>query len=334
MHLVVPVFPFDPKLENLPHYFSQEFESNLLSRWQNMEMNKDVVIEIIDREVLGYRLEKRCVICFSVKYRHMTTDATRTAKFIVKIYRPRHVERAANILKMLAENGFSPDKNNDLTVPKLLYSDKVKGELHLEYVTGNMLHNLTSSIIFEQACIASGRLLKKLHSIHGVGMPEFTAVNELTELSVKVELGRMLFPALQKEFMEIFDNLNKEKPESPYNVCSHRDFYDKQVLYSEDRTTLLDCDNLAMADPALDYGNFIAHLTLRSLQHPDDSHRIETGIHAFKNAYGKDDKSLGTRAAWWYKTSLVRLAVLYGLRPRWKHLAAVLLKQARTIKAF
>ncbi len=44
-------------------------------------------------------------------------------------------------------------------------------------------------------------------------------------------------------------------------VLLHRDFYHDQVLLSEDRTWLVDLDLIALGNPAIDVGNFLAHLT-------------------------------------------------------------------------
>ena len=46
----------------------------------------------------------------------------------------------------------------------------------------------------------------------------------------------------------------------------HRDFYHDQVLVGDHGLSLLDLDDAAMSEPALDVANFLAHLTLLSLQ--------------------------------------------------------------------
>lgn len=46
--------------------------------------------------------------------------------------------------------------------------------------------------------------------------------------------------------------------------AAHRDFYHDQVILDADRVWLLDFDLAAVADPALDPGNFLAHLTEQS----------------------------------------------------------------------
>jgi len=63
------------------------------------------------------------------------------------------------------------------------------------------------------------------------------------------------------------DHLAKTLPQCE-PVCSHRDFYFDHVIVDGSRLYLLDFDLYCKADPGLDTGNFIAHLTeyaLRSL---------------------------------------------------------------------
>jgi Ser/Thr protein kinase RdoA (MazF antagonist) len=48
----------------------------------------------------------------------------------------------------------------------------------------------------------------------------------------------------------------------------HRDFYDGQVLMNGDRLAILDFDDAAMSEPAVDVANFLAHLRLLRLEQP------------------------------------------------------------------
>jgi aminoglycoside phosphotransferase (APT) family kinase protein len=72
--------------------------------------------------------------------------------------------------------------------------------------------------------------------------------------------------------LDVCDRLGSAIPDGePRRV--HRDFYQDQVIVGEDgRLYLLDLDLYAEGDPAVDAGNFLAHLTewgLRALGDPD-----------------------------------------------------------------
>ena len=109
----------------------------------------------------------------------------------------------------------------------------------------------------------------------------------------------------------------------------HRDFYDKQVLYTAGRTTLLDFDNISPGDPAQDVGNFLSHLDLRRMQHPGTGPEIASAGEAFCESYGGQDRSFDRRVTWWQAATSLRLAGLYALRPRWHDLTLELVEQCR-----
>lgn len=65
----------------------------------------------------------------------------------------------------------------------------------------------------------------------------------------------------------------------------HRDFYPDQVLVPDERIILLDLDLLAMGDPAIDLGNFIAHLHEDALRQKLPLDAFDADVHAFLSAY-------------------------------------------------
>jgi aminoglycoside phosphotransferase (APT) family kinase protein len=127
---------------------------------------------------------------------------------------------------------------------------------------------------------------------------------------------------------------NAPVPKSEETAPVHRDFYDKQVLIGEKRVTLVDVDTLAWGDPALDLGNFLAHLYLRSRQHPEHQNDWRRARSVFVEEYrtvqtsAGDAEAVWQRVGWWETSALLRLAGLYSLRPRWKELAGPLLERA------
>ncbi len=63
-----------------------------------------------------------------------------------------------------------------------------------------------------------------------------------------------------------------ESIEERISAPIHRDFYHDQIMFSREQTFLVDLDLVSMGHPALDVGNFLAHLS-------------EHGIRQFSNAY-------------------------------------------------
>jgi len=135
------------------------------------------------------------------------------------------------------------------------------------------------------------------------------------------------FPSLRTQVEAVLRDLAKTRPNgAPTTVTVHRDFYDKQVLFDGQRTVLLDYDTLAEGDPAIDHGNFVGHLQWRTHQSPEHAETTGRGWESFRQTFGHPDSGFETRSKWWTAATLLRLACVYSWRPRWQHLAPVLLR--------
>lgn len=107
----------------------------------------------------------------------------------------------------------------------------------------------------------------------------------------------------------------------------HRDFYDKQiVIHTSGSLGLLDFDTLAVGERALDVANMLSHLELRAVQgrcSPADAAAAAT---AFLAGY-QPEPDVQARLGAYQDASRLRLACLYALRPRWRHLTPQLVKR-------
>ena len=68
-------------------------------------------------------------------------------------------------------------------------------------------------------------------------------------------------------------------------IGTHRDFYADQVLVASDRLYLLDFDLFCLGDPALDAGNFIAHLTELALRTLNNAIALAAHERAFEDEF-------------------------------------------------
>jgi hypothetical protein len=331
VRLAVPVFPFDPALPRLPELYGLEEVSLLKGRFiESMGFDR-VEMNVTDCQVLGYRLERRCVLRYTLGRRRGLDDHPDECRAVAKITRPGRSAGSFQALARLASKGFGPGAEDGILVPQVYYSDDAMGAIFMENSPGTTLHLLIGKPIFEKACGQAGRMLRKLHAIEAEGLKPYTATDEMDSFGRRFRAVLGLYPRLTRSFEKMLRHLYRRRAniDGGYDpVCAHRDYYDKQVLYTASRTTLLDCDNLALADPALDFGNFMAHLILRCMQTPEWAGDIGNGMKAFASSYGPADSDFDLRAHWWMAASLIRLAALYSLRPRWRLLSAKLLEEA------
>ncbi|HVT44370.1 MAG TPA: aminoglycoside phosphotransferase family protein [Thermoanaerobaculia bacterium] len=91
----------------------------------------------------------------------------------------------------------------------------------------------------------------------------------------------------------------------------HRDFYADHILFDGDRTFLIDLDLAAQGDPALDIGNFVAHLTEQSLRLFGDPDALSDRVEAIVTGYRRLAPDAGRESIEAYAAlSLARLVAL------------------------
>lgn len=328
LRLVVPVFPFDPKLKILPKFFQPDNSSEVL---QGLEPVFGNPLKIENVEVLGYRLELRSRSLLRV-------DLKENSKSVTVIAKVMRAERAAQLfanLEELERLGFDAAAADGITIPHpMAYSSE--GIIWLEPVFDPPLHDLVGKEEFVSGCRAAAQTLGKLQTVSLRSLLPYNLAEELLLLGQAAAETARIYPVLSEQLNKTLFLIEKNAPSVEERELTpvHRDFYDKQLLIGKERTTLIDADTLALSDPALDVGNFLAHLFLRASQHPPLSEQIKQGRQAFTEEYRAKAlraQNFWRRASWWEAASLLRLGCLYALRPRWKHLALPLLERAEKI---
>ena len=331
LRLVVPMFPFDPRLPAIAELCVKGNLPEIIKRSTDTLIAEYPDAGIVDFEVLGYRLERRCVIRHLLGSQATDPHDGQSVKIVTKIIKAAKAKEMIKAVTLLNQGGFVGKKSNGLTVPKTYHIDVEGGVYISEFVPGESLHDLTGDKQFFLACECAAATLQKLHRVDSSSLSKYTVNDESNSLDEKIGIISSIFPDLAASFESTWRSIKSSSQELDDNlkaVCIHRDFYDKQVLYTAERTTLLDCDSLAGGDPAQDCGNFIAHLMLRQLQEPANAKNIGEGIKAFKRIYRISDKNMEKRVNWWLVATLLRLAFLYSLRPRWHQLTRSLLNIA------
>ncbi|HEU4436262.1 MAG TPA: phosphotransferase, partial [candidate division Zixibacteria bacterium] len=177
--------------------------------------------------------------------------------------------------------------------------------------------------------------LQRLHSAKLPNLPTFSVEEAQAQLKTLALETAQIYPVLRESIEGVWQQLETRAPAvaEKETVLVHRDFYDKQLLVGANRITLLDTDTLALGDPAVDVGNFLAHLVLRGKQNALSEKTTGEARANFLEAYRSGQQvgmseAFQKRTVWWEAATLLRLACLYSLRPRWKKLALPLLEQS------
>ena len=215
---------------------------------------------------LRHKLGRRCLIAYDVEF-------TGELVTVVGKVRSRGLDHHSYELQSkLWHHGFDDASGDGVSVPEPL---GVMPELHLwlqRWVPGRVATEL-----LPQDVGLAERIAGAIAKLHRVGIParkRHTPADELRILQERLPRVAQLHPQWQQRIEHILHTsaaLAATLPEAP-TTGIHRDFYPDQVLVSGDRLYLLDLDLYCQGDPALDIGNFIAHLSEQSLRthgHPD-----------------------------------------------------------------
>lgn len=322
--LAVAAFPHDPVLGATADLLDNGWRRELAARLGG----DDADVPSTMPRVLGYRLGKRCVVRLDLAAGEGPGGAPRTV--VAKAVRPR---RAAAIAAAHGRFAIPAPGATAFALPRLLYVDERRGILVMEDAAGTTLHEQTGAAGLAGTYAAAGSALREFHSRPAPeDLDQRSVADELGQLRAWVAIAAALFPALGGAWGRGFEQLAAGADRlggAPHPTLLHRDFYDKQVLATPGRLTLLDLDTLTVGDSALDLGNFLAHVRLRQLQAPRHARALAAAGNAFQDAYGTHNELL-PRLSWWRAAATLRLSALYALRPRWRSLVPQLLEEVET----
>ncbi len=205
-----------------------------------------------------------------IEYRLATSDADRAESLTVlgKMRAKGLDRRTPVVMEGLFRAGFDAGSVDGVSVPAVLGSVPELGLWLQQAVAGCGLAEWPTS---HAGVFLAGRVAHALHKLHRTSVPTTRRHSVDDELGILAERFAQLtierpdlavrLRWLQAACVELAESL-RERP-----VCGiHRDFYPAQVLAQGDRLWLLDFDLYCEGDPALDVGNFLAHLSEQALR--------------------------------------------------------------------
>ncbi|MCZ6674531.1 MAG: aminoglycoside phosphotransferase family protein [Verrucomicrobia bacterium] len=183
-------------------------------------------------------------------------------------------------------------------VPKILGSGD--GYFVMEYL-GDGFANWKQSMLegqfdSERARMA-GSFLGQIHSRSSMDRnlaERFDKMESFWQLRIEPYLVTtgLKHPELEILFL---DEANRLKTES--SALIHGDFSPKNMLFSDDRLVVLDCEVACYADPAFDVGFLLTHLFLKALYHKNYYPEIVDMIDGFRSAYSEMNPDLEVRVS-------------------------------------
>ncbi len=258
----------------------------------------------LQTRLISHRLRKRCVVRFDL----FRKDGARAGSLIAKMYKTATNKAFATHLTTAALHEHFSERHGPAAIPRPMHFLEDSAVSILGAVDGRGLE------IAAQRCAKDmGSIANALRSFHncGIGVEAQHGVeNERRILDQWTDLVASVYPDLAYEISSarsaVFRSLERLPAVAP-QLC-HRDFHQKQVIFRGQEPVLIDFDTLAMGDPAIDIGNFLAHRRWQAWLEGSDPRPTEE---AFLAGYGGGLPHFAARIEGFTRATLLRLACLF-----------------------
>jgi aminoglycoside phosphotransferase (APT) family kinase protein len=241
----------------------QEYFGRYLAIAQNTRLQKV--------QVIRHKLGRRCLIEYD-----LINDAGQIITLIGKVRAKGTDVKSYELQKALWSAGFADHSPDGISVPEpvgiipewqMWLQRKVEGAIATQFLTPN--HN----------SLLAKRIAEAAHKLHQTNIPprrSYAMSDELRILHERIPLVMQQYPEWQERLeliLEASNYLGKNTPEA--KRCGiHRDFYPDQIIIHNSRLYLIDLDLYCEGHPALDIGNYIAHIKEYSLRNFGNSEAL------------------------------------------------------------
>jgi len=297
----------DPKLPELAELRQPRLASKRLS---------SLGLGNIDSVTLqGYKPARRATLIYK------TIDNRR---YVGKIFKTTADAKQVAERHQILRDALSDTAGPKITVPRVVGVIESVGMVVFEAVPGRAPNPLKHSGDLEILMQA----LTALHQASIAGLETFGMAEEHEALDRWIRFAGSVDPSLADRASALTSQ-RLERGEQPVAITPsrliHRDYYEKQLLVTKRKATLLDLDTLAYGPPEIDLGNLVAHITLARLLKMN-AHGLQESITQTREHYPACD---ATALVYYTVTSLIRISLVHGMRDASKHAAHPLLDAAQ-----
>lgn len=265
--VVVYVFPHDAKLRVLGKLTDDRERRRLFRR----VFPQDQGLRAATPHLLRYKPERRYVA---------RLDVDGEPRAVLKAHGSTRFERLRHTPRAFKSEG-------DVHIAERIGHSDRHGILAYEWLPGRLLNQAwLDGDPIESDAYRVGGALATLHGQSGKRLHPLERAVELRHLEAVAASIKPLLPETAPHAFDLAARLADRLRGLPVvHRPLHGDFYGKQVLLAPERVNVLDLDGSVKADPALDLGNFIAHLERDRLRHGVAGERVEALREPFLAGY-------------------------------------------------
>ena len=277
LNKITPLDPFnvkdDPsmptaKLALNPVEVQKRLERFLLPRL--IRANESAYLNSIT--VTRHKPGRRCVIEYGIRLLqpgHVKQDVTLIGKI-----RARHSQGDIyRLQEELWQQGFDIDSDDGISIPEPIGRIKDFKMWLQRKIAGDEVWNLLASPNGVQYAYKVAEAAHKIHKTSIATSRTHSMADELRILHERLPVVAKQQDQYSGRIKRILDACNRlgASLDDPEPCGIHRDFYQDQIICSNERFYIIDFDLYCAGDPALDIGNFTAHITEQSLRSLDDA---------------------------------------------------------------
>jgi len=238
--------------------------------------------------VARHRPGRRCVIRYE-----WTDDKGRPFGLVGKMRAKGPDHQTVLLAQALRAAGFADDAHDGIVVPEpvgvipdwcMWVQRQVAGQ-----PAADLLMRAGGSALARRIAEAIHRLHRSdaLKRAGDLAPRQHTLADELAILADRLGQVAQQRPAWEERLKRLLEDCERLAAEmaDPRPCTIHRDFYPNQVLADGERVYLLDLDLCSQGDPAVDIGNFRAHLIEQALRQSGDAELFRDADDAFTERY-------------------------------------------------
>lgn len=277
LHMLVHLWPIDGELPSLLEATDPRPMAGVLGR----ALAGRFAVQACQVQLVSYRRRSRCVLRYIVTGRVSGSAAAQRRVLYGKLTPRGTVQPHGATLERLRQQFGARRDGERITIPRALGGRPELGLALLEEVPGEASVGTALNARLNAKASDDGSSLEGLLSrcvrvataLHGSGLKlgrERTLEQRLADLGSEIEITRLFSPEFAERAAGWLGRIAEHArtvEAMPFRLC-HGDFTYAQVFFDGDRVGLVSLDNACQAEPALDLGQFLAHLRTQARKNP------------------------------------------------------------------
>lgn len=319
----VPIAALNPALPHLADALALEVVGPLISDQTNLTLTAPPTL-------YRHKPKKRAMIRYACR-----SDDGKNRTLLGKMQSKGPDKRTPALQTTLRATGLDGKEPGSVGVPQVVDIPNHLDMWFMEHVPGACLRDLQDDGQ-SQAFVRAGAALGHLHRSAVVPDRVWTHKQEMEVLANAICKAALTRPTQKHRIMALLTWAEHATVGLPHQRpgCIHRDFYPDQVIVDEDQIWIVDLDLVALGDPAIDVGNFLAHLAEYAIRKHGTAAMSQTLEAAFLRGYHSKGASICIHRIRTFRTiSLMRHIHISQLFSDRRHAIPVLLAECEALTA-